>query len=434
MADFCVTSYKGRALNQNFRILAFTHKSTDLKWIGELAIEKESLEERLSSLKRACALDEVMLLSTCNRFELIFCTERQLDESFAKDIISSLYLSWNDQKVDDAFSRALLFNGNEAVYHLFEVASSIDSLVVGEREIITQVRTSYEHCHAAALTGDNIRLLVKHTIETAKEVYTRTNIASRPVSVVSLAYRQLKDLKVNLDARFLVIGAGQTNTLMAEFLSKHGFKNFTVFNRSAANARLLAEKLRGEARLLSDLKDHTKGFDVIITCTAAAEHIIGASLYESLLQGETDRKIVIDLSVPNDLDPSVLKKFKLDYIDVTALQQVANENLQARKKELESCRRIIGEQIVRFNDVIRERSLELAMREIPEQVRLIREAALKSVFADEVNALDEKSRELLEKVLSYVEKKYISVPMVMAKEILLDKPARKPIAKPVIKN
>ncbi len=421
-------------LHHNFRILAFTHKSTDLKWIGELGIEKEFMAERLSALRTACGLEEVMLLSTCNRFEVIFCSERQLDLAFAKELLSCLYLTWNSDQIDDASERALMFNGHEAVYHLFEVASSIDSLVVGEREIITQVRTSYEFCQSAGLTGDCLRLLVKHTIETAKEVYTRTHIASRPVSVVSLAYRKLKDLKSNIDARFLIIGAGQTNTLMAEFLSKHGFQNFSVFNRSASNGKKLADKLKGTSYLLSDLETYDKGFDVIITCTAAAEHIISPTLYASLLQGEKDKKIVIDLSVPNDLDPVISERFDLHHIDVTSLQAIANENLQARKKELESCRRIIGDQIVRFIDVMRERSLEVAMREIPEQVRIIREAALKSVFADEVNALDDNAKEVLEKVLAYVEKKYISVPMVMAKEILLDKPSRKPITKPLIKN
>jgi glutamyl-tRNA reductase len=421
-------------LHANFRILAFTHKSTDLKWIGTLGIDKELLQERLSAVKESCQMSEIMLLSTCNRFELIFVSERTLDKDYAKEILACLYLNWNASDVDAAFPRSILYNSHEAVYHLFEVASSLDSLVVGEREIITQVRTAYEFCQTAELTGDSIRLLVKHTIETAKEVYTRTHIASRPVSVVSLAYRKLKDLKVNLDARFLVIGAGQTNTLMAEFLNKHGFKNFSVFNRSAENGNKLAQKLKGKAFLFSDLDKHSGGFDVIITCTAATEHIITPELYEGLLDGESSRKIVIDLSVPSDLDPVVAERFDLHHVDVASLQAIANENLQARKKELEACRKIIGEQMVRFTDVMRERKLELAMRDLPEQVRIIKETALNTVFASELSTLDENSRELLEKVLSYIEKKYISVPMVMAKEILLDKPLKKPIGKPVLKN
>lgn len=418
----------------NFRILAFTHKSTDLKWIGKLGIEKEQLTARLESLKQCCELDEVMLLSTCNRFEVIFCSERKLDPAFFNEIMAALYPWWSTADFNEAQEKAILFNGDEAVYHLFEVASSLDSLVVGEREIITQVRTAYEFCNENGLTGDSIRLLVRQTIETAKEVYTRTHIASRPVSVVSLAYRKLIDLKVSLDARFLIIGAGQTNSLMADFLNKHGFKNFTVFNRTFSTARKLADTLKGTAEPLSEIGNYKKGFDVILTCTAAAEHIISPALYTSLLNGESGRKIIIDLSVPNDLDPAVLDLFDLHYIDVTSLQVIANENLQARKKELESCRRIIGEQMIRFSEIIRERKVELAMRDIPGQVRSIRENAVMTVFANEINSLDEQAKDVLEKVLAYVEKKYISVPMVLAKEILLEKPVKKSVVKSSVKK
>src|SRR5690554_7776341 len=108
---------------------------------------------------------------------------------------------------------------------MIKVTSSIDSMVVGEREIITQIRKSFDACRAYGITGDAIRLMIRHTIETAKRIYTETSIAQSPVSVVSLAYHTLRLKDIPLDARILIIGAGVTNTNMSRFLRKHGFTN-----------------------------------------------------------------------------------------------------------------------------------------------------------------------------------------------------------------
>jgi glutamyl-tRNA reductase len=116
-------------------------------------------------------------------------------------------------------------------------------MIVGEREIITQVRNAFELCKKNGLTGDFIRILLRHTIETAKRVYTETTIATKPVSVVSLAYHKLRDMNISLDARFLIIGAGVTNTNMSKFLRNHGFKKFTVYNRTLSKAENLAKDL-----------------------------------------------------------------------------------------------------------------------------------------------------------------------------------------------
>jgi glutamyl-tRNA reductase len=158
-----------------------------------------------------------------------------------------LILTWTDTEINWSIENSQVFEGEHALRHLFSVASSIDSLVVGEREIITQVRNAYEKCNELGLTGDLIRLAIKRTIEVGKEVYTHTNIARNPVSVVSLAYRKLRALNVKLDARFLIIGSGVTNTNMAQYLKKHKFANFTIFNRTIANAEKLATELNGKA-------------------------------------------------------------------------------------------------------------------------------------------------------------------------------------------
>lgn len=400
---------------QQFHLLALTHRSIDLADIGRFHLAEENRTAVLERVKNSCGLSELMYLSTCNRVEFLFVTDATVDRKF----IAQFFQAFNSQEAKFA-EKAELFSGEAALQHLFEVSSSLDSLVVGEREIITQVRNSYEQGKEAGLTGDTLRILVRKAIETAKAVYTQTNIARNPVSVVSLAYRKLRDLNVSLDARILFIGSGVTNTSMARYLRKHGFTKFTVFNRTLSNAQLLAEEIGGTAFPLTKLSDYHEGFDVIVTCTGADYAVITPEIYHTLAAGDRSRKVVIDLAVPNDLDAEVLRQWDVNLIAVNNLQDVAGENLRQREQELDACRSIIAESIATTRQELRERKIELAMSEVPRKVKEIRETAVNAVFAKEISGLDNASKEVLDRILNYVEKKYISVPMKLAREILAE--------------
>ncbi|MCK6648818.1 MAG: glutamyl-tRNA reductase [Bacteroidia bacterium] len=401
-----------------FKIIAFTHKTTDINDIGKFHISDADLRSRLEFLKSSVNAEELLYLSTCNRVEFMLSVNENIDQLFLKKFFNSFDTNWTDTEINWSIENAKVFEGENALRHLFSVASSIDSLVVGEREIITQVRNAYEKCNELGLTGDLIRLAIKRTIEVGKEVYTHTNIARNPVSVVSLAYRKLRALNVKLDARFLIIGSGVTNTNMAQYLKKHKFANFTVFNRTLENAEKLAADLNGKAFPLSELTDYKGGFDIIVTCTGAAESVITPAIYKSLVGDDKSKKVVIDLAIPNDLDAEILNNYDVNLIAVNNLQEVAKENLQAREKELEACKVIIENNIEEFKQILKARKVELAMSEVPKKVKEIREVAMNEVFVKELSSMDAQSKEVLDKILQYMEKKYISVPMKMAKDIL----------------
>jgi glutamyl-tRNA reductase len=383
-------------------------------------VEESEQGQRLSGLKASVKADELFYLSTCNRVEFMISTEIPVDKSYLLNFFTTFNPAFSVSDIDWALENARVFEGDAALEHLYSVASSIDSLVVGEREIITQVRNAYEKCNALGLTGDLIRLAIKSTIEVAKEVYTHTNIARNPVSVVSLAYRKLRALNVKLDARFLIIGSGVTNTNMAKYLKKHKFANFTVFNRTLENAEKLAAELNGQAFPLSALENYKDGFDIIVTCTGSAESVITPSIYKNLVGEDKSKKVVIDLAIPNDLDAEILNNYDVNLIAVNNLQEVAKENLQAREQEMEACRVIINKNIEAFRQTIKTRRVELAMSEVPKKVKEIRETAMNEVFFKELSNMDAQSKEVLEKIVAYMEKKYISVPMKMAKDILIE--------------
>jgi glutamyl-tRNA reductase len=410
---------------QQLKIIAFTHKRTPLNEMSRFFLHDESREERLSALKYALGLSELYYLATCNRVEFLFVTQHALTPGFTGRFFRAFREDWSETDVQFAQAHGETYEGEDALEHIYRVAASLDSLVIGEREIITQVRKAYDECHRFGLTGDMLRLVVKSTITTAKQVYTDTLIATNPVSVVSLAYRRLRDLSIAPGARILMIGAGETNTSFSRYLVKYGFSRITVFNRTPERANELVAQLATHAGIfraypLEALAQYSEGFDVLISCTGSAMPVVTPELYRSLVHGETTRKVVVDLAIPSDVDPRVTVEHPVELINIDELKPVAEKNLAERRQELVHAERIIREQVLSFRDLLRTRQVELAMKDVPGKIRQIRETAVSTVFAREIETLDAPSRDVLDKVLSYMEKKYITLPMVMAKEIILE--------------
>lgn len=400
-----------------YKILTITHKSTALKNIGKFVLPNldtaAEFAQKIQQIKTDLQLDELMYVATCNRVIFFYVTNQLLDKHFIANFQSVVYPDL-DIKLQDS---ALLFTGERAINHLLEVAASTDSLVIGEREILRQLRTSYEQCKEAQVTGDCIRIAIKLAIETAKKVYSNTRIGEKSVSVVSLAIRQLLDKNPSKDARFLIVGAGQTNTLVGKFLLKYGFENFTVFNRSLDNAQQLAAMLDCHAATLEELTNHQQGFDILIACTGATDPIITPEVYDNLIQNE-EKKILIDLAIPNNIEPSIQERFEVDYIEIDGLKELVNENLAFREKEVIKAHEIIHEQAKKFKAAYKGRQVELALKEVPQHIKAIRQHAVANVFKNEVASLDDETKELIERMMSYMEKRCIAIPIQVAKQNL----------------
>lgn len=233
-------------MNQ-YKVLTVTHKQVPLDQLRNYIVpaDKQTADyaSHLRTIKNTMQLDELMYLNTCNRVTYFFTTTQPVDHSFTTGffkVVNPTFEACNTMHTQ-------LFEGVEALEHLCEVSASLDSLVVGEREIIRQLRVAYEESNEMALTGDDIRLAMKMLIPAAKKIYTDTHIAEKPVSVVSLAALRLRELNVPQDARIVLIGAGETITNMSAYLADMGFSNFAIFNRTLAKAEKLADTLGGKA-------------------------------------------------------------------------------------------------------------------------------------------------------------------------------------------
>jgi glutamyl-tRNA reductase len=408
------------------KVIAITHKETDLDSIGHYYVSDERVPDFLPAFQERIGAQEMCYLATCNRVEFIFTDDEE--KHYVDEELRSFFQAFfgdDEAKVEQGMREAKVFEGEEAIRHLFMVASSLESMVIGEREIITQVRKAFERCREAGMTGDILRLVIDGTVKTAKEIYTRTRIATQPVSVVSLAYQKLLDLGMEADGEVLVVGAGKTNRSFCRFLKKHGFNNFRVLNRSIENAQELADELEGEAGGLEELQNLDHSPSVLLTSTASREPIVPRSLYEDWQAKGLDPCVIVDLALPSDLDEEAIPLHRGPYIGLKELRDKAQKNMKEREREIEACHRIIEERIETFHRVYKEREVELAMRQVPQKVKEIRKSTLDSVFADEIEKMDPNDREVLDKVVQHLEKKYMSVPMKMAREILLEESGAK---------
>jgi len=270
---------------------------------------------------------------------------------------------------------------------------------------LRQCKESYKSSLESKLTGDHLRILNEYMITAAKDVYSNTRIGEKPVSIVSLAIQKLLRSHINPTDRLLLIGAGETIELVSKFLAKHQFSNIAVFNRSLDNAKKLTDQLDAKAYHLSELADYFNGFDCIIACTGATQAIVTPDLYKALLKGDADKKLVIDLAVPNNIDRSISENFDVDIIDIENLRELADKNLQFRQTEVGEASSILETHVTGFHSIHRQRQIEKSLTELPAEINAVKKRAIEQVYSKQLEDLDEDAKSLIHEMMDYMEKK-----------------------------
>ncbi|MCB0667788.1 MAG: glutamyl-tRNA reductase [Saprospiraceae bacterium] len=391
----------------NIHILTVSHKELPLDKVPDYGIHfhhATELKQGLEKLKKKNNLEELFYLSTCNRVLYLFVTEKGVD----RKLMSSLF-----GEVD--LSPVKYHHGEEAVFYLFQVASSIHSMVLGEREIITQLRVAYEEQQKWGITGDNIRLLVQETIRAAKKIYASTKIGEKPVSVVSLAVKSLLDFKISNKTPIILVGAGATNQLVVRHLTKKGFINISIYNRSLAKAKSLHKGLNGYAGTLDELINHQEDFGCLIACTSSPLPVVTRSIADKISKGKIQEKIWIDLGLPSDIEPEIHYSYPKQVINLKALQSRAKVNLSMRAKEIKRADLLLEDSLNEFKKTMHQRLIERAFRHIPTEIKGIKEKAIHEVFKKDLATLDSQSVDVISRMMNYMEKKCISVPMKAAR-------------------
>ena len=400
---------------ENYKVITFTHHLVDISLIGRYQVKEEEGENRIQKIVRSLGIDEMMYLSTCNRVCYIFTTHQMVDIPYIHRLMLKVNPGLNEEALIEMDTHLSLYEGIEAVQHVFEVAGSIDSLVVGESEIFRQFRKSYSEAQEAGLIGENLKVLEKVAVQVAKRIYSHTRINEKPLSIAALAGQAIMEKEERNTGKVVFVGAGETNTLVAKFLLKHGYELMDVYNRTLSNAGTLAEITGGKAYDLDALQQGIK-FDVLVVCTAAQNAVIDAHLYQRMIGSDDKCKILVDLSVPSNIDPFIAKDFNAQYINIEELRVLAEKNLNFRRQEIVIAKSIIEEALEEFKKVYGQRQIELAMSDLPVEIRKIKEKITNEVFHHKIETFSEEQREILAEILNYMEAKCIGIPMKLAKK------------------
>jgi glutamyl-tRNA reductase len=348
--------------------LGINHTTASVDLREAVAFSPEQLTLALAQAREHPALKELAILSTCNRTELYADVDGD----------GSVLLQWLAQ-FHSADSSALadchyLRQGMDAARHMMQVASGLDSLVLGEPQILGQMKSAYACAVDAKSIGSQLHNTFHKVFSVAKRVRSETAIGENPVSVayaaVSLAQQIFSDLKQDTA---LLIGAGETIELVARHLVEAGIKKIIVANRTLVNAVELASQFNGDAILLSDIPEHLARADIIIASTASQLPILGKGAVEAALKKRRHKPMfMVDIAVPRDIEPQVADLADVFLYTVDDLKIVIDENMRSREQAAEIAREIIEESVIHYEQELKAldaKDLLLAYRQAVESAR-----------------------------------------------------------------
>ncbi len=325
--------------------LGINHKTAPLDLREQLAFTPQSLPEALLSLKNLEHVQEVAILSTCNRTEIYCVTTANNDQAI---------IQWFSQfhGLDEKLIKEhlYLYAHEETIRHAMEVACGLDSMVLGEPQIAGQMKEAYARANESGTIGQLLGKLYQRAFAVSKQVRTDTDIGSSPVSVafaaVSLAKQIFGELK---QTTVLLVGAGETIELTTRHLHSQGVKNIIIANRSVERAQKLADEFNGEAISLQHIATHLHRSDIVISSTASPLPIIGKGTVErALKQRKREPIFMVDLAVPRDIEPEVNELDDIYLYSVDDLQSVITENMESRLQAAEQAHEIIDTQVSHF--------------------------------------------------------------------------------------
>lgn len=368
-------------MKQEIYLTGINHRTAQVSIRECFAISKENHYQNIF-FQQDRKVDEVIILSTCNRVEILAVADR--DESIHPYLLEQ-WTKLCGQPSNILPQYTYNYSGEQAVRHLFTVASSLDSMILGEPQILGQLKAAYRDAVQNKTTGTILNRLVHKAFSVAKRVRTETDIASSAVSISYAAVELAKKIFGNLEhLQAMLIGAGEMAELAATHLLSAGVQNILIANRTFANAEELAEKLKGQAVRFENLSECLDTVDIIISSTGASTTILEAPMIQKVMRRRKNRPMfLIDIAVPRDIDPAVNSLDNVYLYDIDDLKDVVQENMQTRQDAALQAQKIVAEETEKFLlwqqglDIkptivnLLEKAEELAYREIKKSSKQI---------------------------------------------------------------
>lgn len=394
------------------RLFAFgiNHKTAPVAIRERAAFAQEGLPDALHDITRSGIAGEATILSTCNRTELYCRSEVGTEDAVA------WFCRYHELQASTVRPYLYVHPDHEAVKHAFRVASGLDSMVLGEPQILGQMKDAFAVAHKAGTTGKILNKLFQHTFSVAKQVRTDTSIGASPVSVafaaVTLAKRIFNALS---EQTVLLIGAGDMIELTARHLRDHGVRRIIVANRTLDRGAALAESCQGEAITLLELPERLSEADILISCTASQLPILGKGAVERALKVRRHKPVfMVDIAVPRDIEPEVAGLPDVYLYTIDDLRDVIQENMQSRQEAARQAEKIIDLQVLQFMRWVKSLDSVPTIRRLRESADAVRSSEL--ARAQRALARGEQPQEVIAELARALTNKFTHAPTAALKQ------------------
>jgi glutamyl-tRNA reductase len=395
-------------------VVGLNHRTAAVDLLERMTVPPSGLPKALHSLASREHLAEVVLLSTCNRTEVYARTTRFHD---GIDDVRHFLAEGSGLDADALAEQLYTFHDDAAIGHLFGVAAGLDSMIIGEGEILGQVREAWQVAESEGTTGQLLSRSFRHAIEVGKRARTETAISRHAVSIASAAVTLAGERLGSLTGRrVLLLGAGDVGEGMAVALSGAGVGEIVVANRSRSRARDLARRFGGQAVALDEAVDALVTCDVLLASTGAPSTLIERGDMEEVMQRRDGRALlVVDVAVPRDVDPGVSQVFGVTLLDIDDLKALGEASLEARRAEVGNVRVIINEELERYRVEQTAREMAPLVEKFRQRAEEVRVAELER-YAAKLGGLTPEQRATVEQVTRSLMNKLLHDPTIRLKE------------------
>lgn len=393
--------------------MGMNHKTAPVALRECLAFTSEDTAESLAVLKENPAIHEVLIVSTCNRVEiLLVTTEKETALSSAKQHISAV-----KRIAAEDYEKALyVYTGEEAVRHIFRVAASLDSLVLGEPQILGQIKEAYRLATVKKTSGVLLNRLLHRTFFVAKKIRTETGIGDSAVSVSYAAIELARKIFGSLEGkRALLIGAGEMAEIAVEHLIRNRSGKIFVANRTFSRGMELADRFNGQAIRIEEITETLKEVDIIISSTGATGYMVTREQVKGTMRSRRNRPIFfIDIAVPRDIEPAVNRINNAYVYDIDDLMGIVDENLDERRKEAVRGERIVDEAVLKFQEWLNSLDVVPTIVDMKNKFEVMAEEELQKTFHSLQN-LSDQDRQALHRMMDALIKKILHNPTLFLK-------------------
>lgn len=385
-------------------LIGLNHKTAPVSLRECLSFPLEQTPDALETLLATAPIKEALIFSTCNRMEILFVPSNEE----AADLVIRFLSDYKALPVQDFEPSLYIYKNDDAIKHLFRVASSLDSMIVGEPQILGQIKKAYKKAITNKSSGTILNRLMHKSFSIAKRVRKETGIGDNAVSIsyaaVELANKIFSDLA---QRSVMLMGAGEMAELAVEHLISNGVKKIIVANRTFANAVCLAQRFDGHAVKFEELETFLHDVDIIISSTGATGHVLTkAQVKKAMAQRKNRPLFCIDIAVPRDLDPGINQINNAYLYDIDDLQNLVNDNLEERSREAIKGERLVEEAVVKFRWWLDSLAVVPTIKDLKEKLESIADAEteksltrLSALSPEEIDAVRRLTRSVARKIM-----------------------------------